>query len=89
MLLMFNDIIGQREAIQKSVCTMPKKWQHLRNNSSQVTGVSWILRQRIHGGTQIHKNQRQCAKIALQMVDTFKCRTSNPIFPANMTRMDN
>ena len=37
---------GQRKAIQKLVCTMPKMWQHLRPNCSMDTGASWSPRQK-------------------------------------------
>ena len=32
---------GRRKAIQKLVCTMTMKWQHLRHISCQDTGASW------------------------------------------------
>ena len=49
----FNDIEWTNEAIQKLVCTMPKKWQHLRPNSSKDTGTSWGPRQKVRGGKEI------------------------------------
>ena len=74
---------GQREATQKPVCTVPKKWQHLRHNLSQDTGASSGPRQKIRCGKE-HCNQPQgtCDIVKLQMVDLFKCHTSHPIFSA-------
>ena len=66
---------GQRKAIQKLVCTMPKRWQHLRPNSSQDTSVSWSPRQKMRGGTQNPTNFKENENI-------LKCHTSHPIFPA-------
>ena len=62
---------------------MPKKWQHLGHSSSQNTGASWSVRQRRRGRMDIStKTRGQWDMIALQMVDTFWCHTSHPIFPA-------
>ena len=41
---------GHRKALQKHDCTVPKKWQHLRPNSSQDAGASWGPRQTNHLG---------------------------------------
>ena len=58
------------------------KWQHLRPNSSQDTGVYWGQRQKVRGGMSMSMNLKEHDVVALQMVDIFKCHTSHPIFPA-------
>ena len=58
---------GQKKATPKLVCMMTKKWQHLRPNSSQDTGVSWSPRQKKRGGTQMPTNSPRimgCGRIA-------------------------
>ena len=50
---------GQREAIQKSVCTTPKTWQHVQPNPNQDTGASNGPRQKIRGGTPIPTNLKE------------------------------
>ena len=39
----FNNMDWTINTIQRSVCTTPQKWQHLRRNASQNTGASWSL----------------------------------------------
>ena len=49
---------GQRKESQKPVCTMPKKWHHLRPNSSRDIGASWSPHQKLHGRTP--RKMRYC-----------------------------
>ena len=56
---MFNDIDRTENGQQKLVCTMPRKSQRLRPNSSQDTGASWGPRQKLRGGTEIPTHLRE------------------------------
>ena len=59
---MFNDIEWT------PVCTMPKKWKHLRPNPSQDV-ASWSPRQKIRGGTDVPTNLKENQNIvALQSI---------------------
>ena len=66
---MFNDIEW------KPVCTMPKKWKHLRPNSSQDV-ASWSPRQKIRGGTDVPTNLKEN-----QILSHYRAYFP-PIFPA-------
>ena len=39
-MLVVSDMEWTRKAVQKLVCAMPRKWRHLRPNSSQDAGAS-------------------------------------------------
>ena len=71
--------IAQRKAIEKLVCTMPKKWQQLRANSSQ--GIHWCFLELASEKTWWNGNPNkpygQWDSQVSQMVDMFKCHTSH------------
>ena len=72
--------------MQKSVCTTPKKWQHLRHNSSTRTLVLPGARVRKHVvDRKSQQTHGQWDLIALQMVGIPMCHTSHPTFFSDRT----
>ena len=48
-----------KEKQQGKVFGMPKRWQHVRPNSSQGTGASWSPQWKARGGTQVPTNSKE------------------------------